>query len=270
MAAISETLASLRFGGDDLDPDELTTLLGVTPSTCASKGDVIRSKTTGRQRIAKTGSWIVTAEPREPGDLDAQVEELLEPLTKDLSIWRSLGKYRPDLFVGLFLQDSNEGLEISAHSLHLLAERGILLGLDIYVAGPELRNIQIIHGADGATFSVFQATDEEFNQIFPVGLDMEIAEDFVQRVGEAHANAIFNAIRERPILKRDVKGIHGTLYFDYQSKRQEIPTSKREVDLNESSINAAQRKLFAKYRQALREASDPACRPPTKRSSVRP
>jgi hypothetical protein len=248
MAKISKTRASLRFFGDDLNPGELTALLGATPSTCASKGDVIRSETTSRGRIAQTGSWIVRVGRREPGDLDAHVEELLSPLSKNLSIWRGLGKYRPNLFVGLFLQETNEGIEISPHCLSSLAERGILLGLDIYCARSEWRNIQIIDSADNATFSVFQATDDEFYQIFPPGdHDMEISEDFVQRVGEAHANLVLNAIWQRPILKRDVNGIHGTLYFNYQSRRQHMPTSKREVDLNESSINAAQRMLFAKH-----------------------
>ncbi|MGJ4947525.1 DUF4279 domain-containing protein [Bradyrhizobium sp. HKCCYLS20291] len=244
MTRISETHTSLRFSGDDLNPGALTALLGGTPSTCASKGDVIRGG-----RIAKTGSWIVRAERRAPGDLDAQVEEILSPLSQDLSIWRSLGKYRPYLFVSLVLQETNEGLEISPDCLSLLTERGILLGLDIYGARSEWRNIQIIDGADNATFSVFQATEDEFYQIFPPGdHDMEIAEDFVQRVGEAHADFVLGAIWQRPILKRDVNGIHGTLYFNYQSRRQDLPSSKREVDLAESSINAAQRVLFAKHR----------------------
>jgi hypothetical protein len=249
MAAISETHASLRFFGDDLNPREMTALLGGTPSRFATKGDVIRSESSGRERIAKTGSWIVRVERREPGDLDAQVEELLSPLTQDLTIWRSLGKYRPNLFVGLFLEESNEGIEISARSLSLLAERGILLGLDIYGAASKLRNIQIIDSADNATFSVLRATEDEFNQIFPVtGQDMEISEDFFQRLGKARATKILSAVWERPVLKRDANGIHGSLFFDYQSKSQHMPTSKREVDLKESSINAAQRKLFSKFR----------------------
>lgn len=249
MAAISETHAALRFYGDDLDPDALSARLGGKPSTSARKGDVTRSEKTGRERTARTGSWILSIGRREPGDLDGQVEELLSSLNKDLSIWRSLGKYQPNLFVGLFLQESNEGIEISPHSLSLLAERGIMLGFDIYSASPKLRNIQIIDGADNATFSLFQATDDEFAQIFPtIGQDMEISEDFVQRVGEAQANLILNAIWERPILKRDAHGIHGTLYFDYQSRRRHMPTSKREVDLDERSINNAQRKLFAEWR----------------------
>lgn len=249
MAAISETHAALRFFGDDLDPDHVTASLGGRPSRCARKGDVIRSEKTGSERVAKTGSWIASVERREPGDLDGQVQELLSPLTKDLSVWRSLEGYRPDLFVGMFLQESNEGIEISADSLLALAERGIRLAIDVYEARPELRNIQIVDGADNATFSVFQATDAEFNQIFPtIGQDMESSEDFVQRVGEAQANRVFEAIWERPILKRDANGIHGTIFFNSYSRRQHMPASKREVDLDERSINPAQRKLFTKSR----------------------
>ena len=144
MAAISETHASLRFFGDDLEPGELTARLGGPPSTCASKGDVIRSEKTGRERIARTGSWILKVNRREPGDLDLQVKELLSPLTKDLSIWRSLEKYRPDVFAGLFMQETNEGIEIGTHSLSLLAERGISLALDIYGARPKLETLNSV------------------------------------------------------------------------------------------------------------------------------
>jgi hypothetical protein len=145
------------------------------------------------------------------------------------------------------------GRQVSAECLAMLAERGISLGLDVYGTCPALRNIQIIDGANNATFSVFQATDIEFAQIFPAAdQDMEIANDFVHRVGEAQAKLTFDAICERPILKRDANGIHGTLYFNYDSKRRHMPRSKREVDLDERSINDAQRKLFAEWRYSKR------------------
>lgn len=48
-----------------------------------------------------------------------------------------------------------------------------------------MKNIQVIDGADNATYSIFQATEEDFDQIFPQpGQDIEIAEDYVDRVGE--------------------------------------------------------------------------------------
>ncbi|MGV3489946.1 MAG: hypothetical protein ACO1OG_01370 [Devosia sp.] len=109
-----------------------------------------------------------------------------------------------------------------------------------------MKNIQIIDGADNATYSVFQATDEEFAAVFPDGRDMELVEDLVERLGEDVAGAVLMPVWDRPILKRDALGIHGTLFYDNTHRRQHIPPSKREVDL--SAVNDAQRKLFAKHR----------------------
>jgi hypothetical protein len=111
-----------------------------------------------------------------------------------------------------------------------------------------MKNIQIIDGALNATFSIFQATDEEFICIFPGGQDIELVEDLVERLGEDAAGSLLEPLWQRPILKRDALGIHGTLYFDHANRRAYIPASKREVDRDDSSINQAQRDLFAKHR----------------------
>ena len=107
-----------------------------------------------------------------------------------------------------------------------------------------MRNILIVDGADNATFSVFQATDEEFRAIFPNDQDMELAEDFFERVGESQATAVLAPIWERPVLRRDANGIHGTLFYDNDRRRRHLPTSKREVDWDERAVNEAQRRLF--------------------------
>ena len=107
-----------------------------------------------------------------------------------------------------------------------------------------MKNIRIIDGALNATFSVFQATNEEFEAIFPNDQDMEFIEDFVARAGEERAGAVLRPIWERPILKRDAQGIHGTLFYQWSDRRAYFPPSKREVDFDESGINEAQRRLF--------------------------
>jgi len=62
-----------------------------------------------------------------------QVAQILGRLSGDLEIWRSLeSKYRIDLFCGLFMEGTNEGLQITPETLHALGERGISLGLDMY------------------------------------------------------------------------------------------------------------------------------------------
>jgi len=96
------------------------------------KGKVVRSSD-GEAVIARINTWRYGVEPRVPGDLDGQIRELFGALTDDLSVWRSLAaKYAPDLYVGLFMKEENEGIEISAECLGMLAERGVSLSLDIY------------------------------------------------------------------------------------------------------------------------------------------
>lgn len=110
-----------------------------------------------------------------------------------------------------------------------------------------MRNVQIIDGASNATYSVFQATDDEFAAIFLGGRDMEKIEDLIDRLGDDEAARVLAPLWSRPILKRDVSGLHGTLFYD--NERRLLPASKREVDWDEQSINAAQRELFARNRE---------------------
>lgn len=111
-----------------------------------------------------------------------------------------------------------------------------------------MKNIQIIDGALNATFSVFQATEEEFAAVFPDGRDIELIEDLVARLGDETAGSVLTPIWGRPILKRDALGIHGTLFYDNADRRDHIPLSKREVDWDSGSVNQAQRDLFSKHR----------------------
>ena len=111
-----------------------------------------------------------------------------------------------------------------------------------------MKNIQIIDGARNATFSVFQTTDEAFEAIFPDGRDMELVEDLVARLGQDQAAAILAPLWDRPVLKRDAQGIHGTLFYDYADRRDILPSSMREVDWDAGSINSAQRRLFQAHR----------------------
>ncbi|OYW54953.1 MAG: hypothetical protein B7Y80_09300 [Hyphomicrobium sp. 32-62-53] len=133
MALISETAICLRFFGDDLQPELLTAALGHPPTSSATKGEAITSEKSGRISVANSGKWLLSVDRRQPGDLNGQIQELFGALTEDLSVWRILAdKYQPDLFVGLFLTGTNEGIEMSARSLEILATRGVRLSLDIY------------------------------------------------------------------------------------------------------------------------------------------
>ncbi len=116
-------------------------------------------------------------------------------------------------------------------------------------AGAGVKNIQIIDGADNATYSIFQATDAEFGTIFPApGQDIEVVEDYVARVGEDEANRTLSGLWNRPIHKHDVQGIQGTLYYDYKEKAKHLPVSKREIDRPAGQINESERALYKDLR----------------------
>lgn len=128
MARIHETRATLRVMGDDLDPDEITTLLKHPPTSSQRKGDI-----RGSGHVLSFGMWRLHADDSIPGNLERQIDGLLSKLTPDLDRWRSISaRYRIDFFCGLFMRASNEGLSLSPTVLARMAERGISLGLDIY------------------------------------------------------------------------------------------------------------------------------------------
>jgi hypothetical protein len=133
MPALDHTAASLRIIGDDLDPLEITQLLGHEPSSAECKGQETVGKSTGKVRVARTGSWRLDARARAPGDLDAQIGEILSQLSTDLGTWQKLAeRFRVDLFCGLFLSGGTGGEVVSPKSMAALGSRGIELGLDVY------------------------------------------------------------------------------------------------------------------------------------------
>jgi hypothetical protein len=107
-----------------------------------------------------------------------------------------------------------------------------------------MKNIQVIDGAQNCTHSIFQATDEEFDLLFPdAGQEVQFAEDFVSLPDQKDINAALARIWDRPIRKRDAQGIHGTLFYGLEKMRL-LYRQKREDGVEPWAINHAQRQLF--------------------------
>jgi hypothetical protein len=129
--SIDECSVSLRFFGEDLDPDELTQILGVEPSSAYRKGDIFRGKQ--YDRIYEIGSWRLRGK-RSEIHLEEQINQLLDKLPSDLEVWHGLtSRFQADLFCGLWMKRWNRGLDFEAATLQRMTERGLSIGLDIYV-----------------------------------------------------------------------------------------------------------------------------------------
>lgn len=108
----------------------------------------------------------------------------------------------------------------------------------------QMKNIQVIDGALNCTFSIFQATDDEFRLLFPErDQDIQYAEDLAGLSNSKTIEDALGRIWQRPIRKRDAMGIHGTLFYELQRYKHWYP-HKREDAVVPTAISVAQRRLF--------------------------
>ena len=126
---IDRVSVTLRFSGDDLDPAFVSTLLGAEPTQAFRKGDMISRKHS--QSVSQTGRWHLRRPQSKGALLEEQINELLSMVSSDLSAWRELEKYNGDLFCGLFLNEWNRGCRLSSGMIRKIAERRLILDLDI-------------------------------------------------------------------------------------------------------------------------------------------
>jgi hypothetical protein len=137
MGQIHHSAACLRIFGDDLIPEEITHILRCAPTIAQRTGEVIRYQS-GRERVVRCGNWRLDAEPAEPEDINGQVRRLLSQVESDPNVWKSLvQRFDVDIFCGLFMQGSNDGMSLAPDIMALLGERGVHLALDIYSASDD-------------------------------------------------------------------------------------------------------------------------------------
>jgi hypothetical protein len=92
------------------------------------------------------------------------------------------------------------------------------------------KNIQIIDSALNATYEIFAITDEDFATLFPAeGQDVEFADDFFERAGAA-AQRVWDRLWATRVDKKQVHGVHGTLFCGLDVKKRFYPT-KRESEM---------------------------------------
>lgn len=96
-----------------------------------------------------------------------------------------------------------------------------------------MKNVQIIDGADNCSYSIFQMTDEEFSRVFPEpGQDIEFIEDFLERDRHEAEGLDLSPVWSRPVAKADVRGIHGTLFYELLWKKKYYPTKRDDEIIN--------------------------------------
>jgi hypothetical protein len=131
MSLLDDCRASLRITGDDLEPNEVTRLLGCQPSEAWEKGQPMPGR--ARAPRANTGGWLLRSDLPKLSELEAKIQNILDRITDDREAWLAIhNRFRADIFCGLFMHEMNQGFELSPSILRRLADRGLKIGFDIY------------------------------------------------------------------------------------------------------------------------------------------
>jgi len=130
VAAIARVRASLRVFGDVLEPEEVSALLGHPPTRSHRKGDKCGPNGTS---VEPTGAWILDSRISEKSEVEDHVESILGLLTSDHDEWASLTeRFSASILCGIFLDQYNEGFELSPRLCKALANRGLVIAFDLY------------------------------------------------------------------------------------------------------------------------------------------
>lgn len=130
MPRLSRFTVGLRIFADDLNPEEISLVLGTEPTKLRIKGLPVAGQ---EGRIAHTSSWQLDSRLPEEADPSEQILSILKSVSGDSRVWEELRqKFKVDLFAGVFLADWNEGFELSPEVSEALAVRGLTIGFDIY------------------------------------------------------------------------------------------------------------------------------------------
>lgn len=94
-----------------------------------------------------------------------------------------------------------------------------------------MKNVMVIDGAENCAYDVFAATDDEFALFFPAeGQDIAFIDE-IRGEGEA-VDAAFLRLWQRPVEKKTMQGLHGTIFYDLDHKKQFYP-NRRDGDLTD-------------------------------------
>jgi hypothetical protein len=136
---VDSSKITLRLSGEELDPDQITGILGCAPTLTHRRGLPISSHE--GSHLARKGRWHLEIASRDlhgRDDVEDGIKALLEQLPSDLALWASLtSMYEVDVFCGLFLEADNRGFAVSAKTSKLLSDRHLNIGFDIYFDPPE-------------------------------------------------------------------------------------------------------------------------------------
>ncbi len=97
-----------------------------------------------------------------------------------------------------------------------------------------MKNIMVVDGAANCAYDVFAATGEEFDLLFPApGQDIAFIDEIMSGAEPSRVEAALDALWRRPVDKKTMIGLHGTIFYELDFKKQYYP-NRRDSDLTDN------------------------------------
>src|ERR1051325_936803 len=118
---------TLSIHRDELDPDEISRILGCAPTGSHRRGDSGRSGTPRAQ-----GAWLYSVEAKAPTGPEELVHLLLARLPTDDLVWANLrARFKLRLSFGIFTERWNRGFDLTPQAVSRISAFGAGLDVDI-------------------------------------------------------------------------------------------------------------------------------------------
>ena len=132
-----EFSVGVYFYSVNLDREEITSLLGHSPTKAWNAGERHQVGYSKKTKMNNWGKWYLSSE-RDSTDLNIKLRNLFEVLTDDLDKWRTLtSKYESWVDVAGYMNNWNREFIVEADVLKLLSDRNLEICFDIYYNGEE-------------------------------------------------------------------------------------------------------------------------------------
>jgi hypothetical protein len=126
---VQRTIVTVAIYGAELDPDEVSALLGCSPTEWRHAGD----KQAPGSPANKRGAWFLSTEVHAPEGAEEATTTLLRQLPRDDALWKRLSdRFEVQVRYGIFMSGWNRGFELSSASIDGIARLRALMFFDIY------------------------------------------------------------------------------------------------------------------------------------------
>jgi uncharacterized protein DUF4279 len=131
---VDESSATIAVYGEDLEPHDITALIGVEPSNSFRRG----FKRGPRSPAMPHGAWFLEVRGVAPDGPAVQLETLLAKLPDSAHVWQQLReRYTVQLRIALHMQSWNKGFSLTKQLTARLAALGVDLKFDLYAHGQQ-------------------------------------------------------------------------------------------------------------------------------------